>query len=56
MSKKKPKFGVNPYVHNKPRKRPGHDGGRSDSAQSFSESQSYGGGGTMGDLGADTFF
>ena len=23
MSKKKPKFGVNPYVHNKPRKRPG---------------------------------
>ena len=34
----------------------GDDGGRSDSAQSFSESQSYGGGGTMGDLGADTFF
>jgi len=30
-------------------------GGRSASEQSFSDTQSYGGGGTMDDLGADTF-
>jgi len=33
----------------------GDSGGRSAAEQSFSDTQSYGGGGTMDDLGADTF-
>lgn len=33
----------------------GSDGGRSQSEQSFSSSQSYGGGGTSDDMGADSF-
>ena len=33
----------------------GSDGGRSADQQSFSDSQSYGGGGTMDDMGADSF-
>ena len=33
----------------------GSDGGRSADEQSFSDSQSYGGGGSMDDLGADNF-
>ena len=34
----------------------GSDGGRSADEQSFSDSQSYGGGGSMDDLGADSFY
>ena len=33
----------------------GSDGGRSAAEQSFSDSQSYGGGGSMDDMGADSF-
>tara|TARA_R110002124_G_scaffold268191_1_gene435748 strand:+ start:25 stop:612 length:588 start_codon:yes stop_codon:yes gene_type:complete len=34
----------------------GSDGGRSAAEQSFSDSQSYGGGGSMDDMGADSFY
>ena len=34
----------------------GSDGGRSADEQSFSDSQSYGGGGSMDDMGADSFY